>query len=230
MGAPDRFSDIKRYYEEYYTAHREKSFPADPRRTMVILEPIVRDAAHGAVFLDIGCGAGFACELLAQRGFKVRGVDIAESALAFARRRVPGGEFAPAADDGTLPFASESVDRVICLGVLEHVEQPERVIAQAWRVLQPHGRALFTVPNARHPYFLLAGGTGQILEVPRTRKAWESLFTAGGFAIRHISRDPGPSLRPDLPLQRKLKIGLHRLLYVLPLAFTYQFVFLLEKR
>jgi ubiquinone/menaquinone biosynthesis C-methylase UbiE len=39
----------------------------------------------------------------------------------------------------SLPFEDESMDVVISMFVLEHVEDAERVIAEVWRVLKPGG-------------------------------------------------------------------------------------------
>ncbi len=50
------------------------------------------------------------------------------------------------ADGHTLPFRSESLDMIICEAVLEHVQQPERIIAEIWRVLKPDGYACVAVP------------------------------------------------------------------------------------
>lgn len=49
-------------------------------------------------------------------------------------------------DGHELPLASESVDTVMSLEVLEHVPEPERCVAEMARVLKPGGRALITVP------------------------------------------------------------------------------------
>lgn len=49
-------------------------------------------------------------------------------------------------DGHRLPFRSSSVDRIVCTGVLEHVEFPERVVAEMVRVLRPGGRVYVAVP------------------------------------------------------------------------------------
>ena len=49
-----------------------------------------------------------------------------------------------------LPFASHRFTRVECDAVLEHVEQPDRVIAEIDRCLEPGGLAHFVVPFC-HP-------------------------------------------------------------------------------
>jgi SAM-dependent methyltransferase len=56
-------------------------------------------------------------------------------------------------DGDTLPFASASVDHVLCTEVLEHVERPDQFVEELHRVLKPGGAALVTVPwSARYHY------------------------------------------------------------------------------
>ncbi len=45
-----------------------------------------------------------------------------------------------------LPLADNSVDAVICIAVLEHVEEPARAVAEVYRVLKPGGCAFFYAP------------------------------------------------------------------------------------
>lgn len=52
-----------------------------------------------------------------------------------------------------IPLADGSLDAVICNGVLEHVEDPERVVQELWRVLRPGGRVFVSLPflQGYHP-------------------------------------------------------------------------------
>jgi SAM-dependent methyltransferase len=49
-------------------------------------------------------------------------------------------------DADRLPFASQSVDVVVSIAVLEHVPDPRRAIAELIRVMKPGGRAFIFVP------------------------------------------------------------------------------------
>lgn len=50
------------------------------------------------------------------------------------------------ADAARLPLAGGSYEAVLCSEVLEHVVDPRPVLAEIYRVLQPGGTALITVP------------------------------------------------------------------------------------
>jgi len=50
------------------------------------------------------------------------------------------------ADVAHVPFADACADAVVCTEVLEHVPRPERVIAEAYRVLKLGGRLILSMP------------------------------------------------------------------------------------
>ena len=89
--------------------------------------------------LDLGCGVGHSFELLAPR--ESVGVDIAEDALAEQDRPTI------VADMRAVPVASASFDSVLSVQSIEHVPDPERIVAEARRVLAPGGTAMFVTPN-----------------------------------------------------------------------------------
>jgi SAM-dependent methyltransferase len=45
-----------------------------------------------------------------------------------------------------LPFADASFNSILCTEVLEHVPEPQKALREFYRVLQPGGRALVSVP------------------------------------------------------------------------------------
>jgi SAM-dependent methyltransferase len=89
--------------------------------------------------LDLGCGVGHSIDLLGER--ESVGVDRDAESLAGQPRETV------VADMRSLPFADDSFPSIICSHALEHVPDPERVLAEAARVLAPDGVAVFTTPN-----------------------------------------------------------------------------------
>ena len=120
-----------------------------------------RTAAHTA--LDVGCAEGFVSHHLRQHlpGLVTFGVDLDREALARARALHPQVH-AAVGDALALPFASESVDLVVCTEVLEHIPRPEEALAELVRVTRGH--LVLSVPW--EPWFRLAN-LARLKNVPR---------------------------------------------------------------
>lgn len=89
--------------------------------------------------LDVGCGVGHSFELLAPR--QTVGLDLDPSVLAGQQRETRVG------DMRALPFPDRSFGAVLSVQALEHIPDPERAVAEAARVLEPEGVAIFVTPN-----------------------------------------------------------------------------------
>ncbi len=117
-------------------------------------------ALDGKKLLDIGCGGGILAEALAQRGARVTGIDVAAAALDVARLHLHDSQLEidyrlATAED----FAAEHAagfDVVTCLEMLEHVPDPDSVIAAAARLLKPGGRLVLSTINRNPKAFALA--------------------------------------------------------------------------
>jgi SAM-dependent methyltransferase len=100
--------------------------------------------------LDFGCGSGANTLLLANRGARVVAVDISESLLRLAARRLavnglPSAATFIAASAHDLPLPSNSIDVVFGIAILHHLDL-NLVSREVHRVLKPGGRAIFQEP------------------------------------------------------------------------------------
>lgn len=104
---------------------------------------------EGLALLDFGCGDGAFSFELARRGARVSGIDLAPEAIAFAQaehgRRGTGAQFYIESCYET-HFAAASFDGVISTDVIEHVQEPQRFLAEIARVLRPGGLAVISTP------------------------------------------------------------------------------------
>jgi ubiquinone/menaquinone biosynthesis C-methylase UbiE len=99
----------------------------------------------GKRVLDVGSGNGYVLSRYAAEGAQVDGVDITPKAIELCQNR-----FLHAGLRGTfqvaraeeLPFADNTFDCVCSMGVLHHVTDTERAVAEIQRVLKPGGRLI----------------------------------------------------------------------------------------
>jgi 2-polyprenyl-6-hydroxyphenyl methylase / 3-demethylubiquinone-9 3-methyltransferase len=108
---------------------------------------------QGASVLDLGCAGGFMAEAMAERGAVVTGIDPAAEAIAEAQAHAAAHGKSIRYDVGVgevLPYADASFDAVVCVDVLEHVADLDRVLVETARVLRPGGKFLFDTIN-RNP-------------------------------------------------------------------------------
>ena len=105
------------------------------------------DLSCGERVLDIGCGPGYLCESMAEivgpHGAVV-GIDISADLLAFCNQRKTYPWLSYAAGEATRTNQPDaSFDAVVCTQVAEYVPDVDRVLAEAFRVLEPGGRTVF---------------------------------------------------------------------------------------
>jgi len=107
---------------------------------------LVNQLLRGVKFrssLDVGCGDGYQCWLLASRNSTVVGLDLALERLFRAKAYFTSGSFVQGrAYD--LPFPDNSFDLVMAVEILEHLEEPERAVREFRRVSRQF--VLITVP------------------------------------------------------------------------------------
>jgi 2-polyprenyl-3-methyl-5-hydroxy-6-metoxy-1,4-benzoquinol methylase len=99
---------------------------------------------RGAILVDLGCGySGSLLQHYARTIERGIGFDVAVGAP-----RAENVELHAQRVDQPLPLASGSADVVSCLAVIEHVEHPDVLAAEAHRVLRPGGVLVITTPAA----------------------------------------------------------------------------------
>ncbi|MNJ91299.1 Ubiquinone biosynthesis O-methyltransferase [compost metagenome] len=125
-----------------------------------ILNEIRRHIGYRAHILDVGCGGGFLANAMAEGGHDVTGIDLSTSSLKVAElydkthtvKYLQGDAY-------QLPFPKECFDVVCAMDLLEHVSDPQKILAEASRVLHPGGLFFFHTFN-KNPisYFMVIKG------------------------------------------------------------------------
>ena len=108
-----------------------------------------RAFCEDAEVLDAACGVGYGSAILAASARRVLGVDRDEESILYARARyaTPTVEFRTM-DVTSLDLPDVSFDVVCSFETLEHLDEPERAVAEAARVLRPAGVLVASTPRA----------------------------------------------------------------------------------
>jgi SAM-dependent methyltransferase len=114
-----------------------------------IYEAILKaaNAGRGQKVLDVGCGSGLFCQISAQRGAEVTGIDAAPKLIEIARERTPKGDF-HIGEMEELPFAKASFDLVTGFNAFQFAADPVNALRQAQRVTKPTGKIAVAVWGA----------------------------------------------------------------------------------
>ena len=116
-----------------------------------IHDAVVDLVPNGSAVLDIACGAGVLCRKIkrARQASAVMGVDFSEYMI--ARNREHDAALGIEYRCVDIRHALESIERqfdVVCMcEVLEHLEEPEEIVATAFTLLKPGGRFILTCPH-----------------------------------------------------------------------------------
>jgi 2-polyprenyl-3-methyl-5-hydroxy-6-metoxy-1,4-benzoquinol methylase len=107
----------------------------------------LRALAPRATVLDLGCGAGCVTAELARAGYDVTGLDGHPALLEVASRRAPGVSFV-CHDLRTGPpsLPGAPYDVVSLFDVIEHLDEPIRILETAVALAKPGGLVVGTVP------------------------------------------------------------------------------------
>lgn len=116
----------------------------------------LRPLLEGKTVLDLGCLTGGRCIAWAElyQTKHMFGVDVDELYIAAARQfaaiRNVSAVFKVARGEA-IPLEDNSVDAILSFDVLEHVQNPESVLKECYRVLKPRGRAFLVFPSYYQP-------------------------------------------------------------------------------
>lgn len=124
------------YYREYFLEYSSAVFSRGNTAMLV---------------LDVGCGTGSTCRVLAEKGFQVYGVDFSSEIIEVAKKKARENDISlhlQAANIYQLPFPNGMFDVVICNYLFQTVSEPEKVLKEAWRVLKTNGSIFIITLNA----------------------------------------------------------------------------------
>jgi 2-polyprenyl-3-methyl-5-hydroxy-6-metoxy-1,4-benzoquinol methylase len=137
------------YRTEYESGEARK--PGYKRDYAPLHEAVVELIPDGSRVLELACGAGLLCRKIKQRrpGSQVLGVDFSAYVVARnqERDRALGVEYRCLDIRASLGGLGRSFDVVTMCEILEHLEEPEAMVARALDLLRAGGRFILTCPH-----------------------------------------------------------------------------------
>jgi 2-polyprenyl-3-methyl-5-hydroxy-6-metoxy-1,4-benzoquinol methylase len=156
------------------------------------------DAAVGGIesdgtltVLDVGCASGAVSVRLARRGCVVRGCDISEKLIRSAERHTAVCDVDvgyDVADAEQLPYEDGSFDVVLCVDLLHHFNNIDRVVSELLRVVKRGGRVVTLDPNVLNLHNFLCQSKGSPV---RYDKLTVNERAMSSWELKRVYRDHG---------------------------------------
>jgi SAM-dependent methyltransferase len=156
----------------------------------VVKKNIVLDFIHRNVLtlpkpkiLDIGCGSGLMLGALESIG-QVSGLDMSDDAIKFSKE-IFSGQVEKGFLPDNVPYKKNNFDLVICLDVIEHVDDDVAALKSIRSHLIDGGKAILTVPAC-----MLLWSSHDVVNEHKRRydiKELKTKLLESGFVIERIS-------------------------------------------
>ena len=173
------------------TSYLSRRYRLNWRREVVA--HFVKDRPLGRV-ADIGCGDGSLSLPLLDRCSQLTLVDNSETMLDSVRKCLPEGSASKVqllnSDVEALDLAAASYDVVLCIGLLAHVDNPDKTLEQVAGLVRPGGLLILEHTDLSHPLGWL------LVQYSRAR------------SLIQPNRYPWNALRSKQILERCARLGL----------------------
>ena len=176
----------------------KSKYPIHPKHLVKTESPwYLKDINANDLVLDLGCGNGQHSLKAARKCRKIIGVDYDASQLKIAKetaknKRIKNIKFLKADLEKKLFFKKSSFDKILCLDVLEHLNNRELFLLEIKRVLKPQGVVFIAVPNKNTSWKKLQKKAGlNYYSDPDHKKEYsleevKSIFEKRGFKVLSI--------------------------------------------
>lgn len=181
------------FYQEFFTPlDLEVMKSGGDLRRQLRAETLI-DAAEQAMrpnsfVLDAGCGTGDNLRYVSRDGTHLFGVEYSRITAKAAKQLLAGKAEVLSGSVTAIPFGNESFDLVLCIEVLEHIEDDQQACREIARVMKSDASLVLSLPY-RHwfPYYYTAMGHFRHYK----RGDVEELLEAAGLKIvRYLPNYP----------------------------------------
>ena len=142
--------EVHKHFEERLAIYRDKGMDFDKYRKY-ILDKIVPLESK---ILELGTGTSYTTVSLAKKGYTFTSIDTDEAALKTTAARLAYEKVLPnvkfyVMDATRLEFGDSSFKSIIAINLLHHVTEPEKLLAEADRVLSSKGKIVISDFNEK---------------------------------------------------------------------------------
>jgi SAM-dependent methyltransferase len=184
--------ELLAYYPPAYYGHEEQTrMPGRlPLLRLARRANSVEWRAQKGRFLDVGCGRGALLGEMKRRGWEAVGMDWNADNAQIVSQRL--GIAVVAGPEGLRDLKPRSFDAVALFHVLEHEQQPLRLLAQVHALVGRNGRVVIAVPNAGSLARRLFGRYWMGYDFPRhrqvfSRKSLAEALSRSGFQLDRMA-------------------------------------------
>jgi SAM-dependent methyltransferase len=152
-----RYDLIAQHHLEHYLEFGVNPWMSqEPQLRRWTVGKVVEWVPLGSKILDAACGIGLMLSDLSA-AYEATGIDISADYVQHAREQ---GLDAEVGWLENLPFDTDTFDAAVCSDAMEHVQYPDRVLAELKRVIKPEGVLVVRVPDGIHTGVGNDGGFG----------------------------------------------------------------------
>lgn len=160
----------------------------------------------GSKILDCGAGEGHLSKILYEKGYQVEACDFKPEAFKYQKVSCRYADL-----NKKTPYANKSFAAIICLEVIEHLENPWLLMREFSRILKNNGLVIISSPNVANitaRIFFLATGKIDMFKEMET----EHINPISYWELRRILKDTGFKilhLKGDLDVTKNVSLVTH---------------------
>lgn len=139
-------AEVAERYDKWADTYDEEIRSWSYTAPEVVAEIVVTRMPDATSVLDAGCGTGLVGQALRSAGFlgEIHGIDLSEESLPVAKRSGAYTTLQPADLQQPLSAADDSVDVLVCVGVMTYVPDVDAAWHEFARVVRPGGLVVVT--------------------------------------------------------------------------------------
>lgn len=138
--------------------------------------------------LDVGCAGGLFLTAARQEGWQVKGVEISRLGVDYGRNKLDLDIFWGELEEAN--YEIEYFDVVTCMGVIEHVQNPQGLLKEVNRILRKGGLLFISMPNFSALTRLLLGVQWSAIIAEHlhyfTVETARQMLIKNGFRVRKV--------------------------------------------